>query len=325
VRTIHAAAERIRELVPGARVEIGHGQMGEAELEQVMLDFWHREFDILVSTTIIESGLDIPNANTLIVERADMFGLAQLYQLRGRVGGGAARGYAYLLYPENARLTEEAYKRLESISTHTQLGSGMSIALKDLEIRGAGSMLGADQSGQVASVGFEAYSQLMGEAVAELTQGKAAEREPEIRLDLPIDAHLPKDYIADEGLRLEAYRTVAAVRDAKGIKTAREELIDRYGPVPPPGERLLTVAALKAALRRWGVEEISTTPRRTIRVSPVRLTDSQEVRFSRTDPEALYNASAGVIELPMPPTSGEGGGALIAWLAKRLKALFATR
>ncbi|CAN5647209.1 transcription-repair coupling factor [soil metagenome] len=325
VRTIHAAAERIRELVPGARVEIGHGQMGEAELEQVMLDFWHREFDILVSTTIIESGLDIPNANTLIVERADMFGLAQLYQLRGRVGRSTARGYAYLFYPENARLTEEAYKRLESISTHTQLGSGMSIALKDLEIRGAGSMLGADQSGQVASVGFEAYSQLMGEAVAELTQGKAAEREPEIRLDLPIDAHLPKDYIADEGLRLEAYRTVAAVRDAKGIKTAREELIDRYGPVPPPGERLLTVAALKAALRRWGVEEISTTPRRTIRVSPVRLTDSQEVRFSRTDPEALYNASAGVIELPMPPTSGEGGGALIAWLAKRLKELFATR
>lgn len=325
VRTIHAAAERIRELVPGARVGIGHGQMGEAELEQVMLDFWHRDFDVLVSTTIIESGLDIPNANTLIVERADMFGLAQLYQLRGRVGRSTVRGYAYLFYPENSRLTEEAYKRLESIATHTQLGSGMSIALKDLEIRGAGSMLGADQSGQVASVGFEAYSQLMGEAVTELTQGKTAEREPEIKLDLPIDAHLPKSYIADEGLRLEAYRTVAAVRDAKGIKTAREELVDRYGPPPPPAERLLTVAALKAALRRWGVEEIATTPRRTIRISPVRLTDSQEIRLSRTDPAALYNASAGLVELAMPASSGEGGGEVIVWLANRLKELFATR
>lgn len=324
VRTIHAAAERIRELVPGARVGIGHGQMGEAELEQVMLDFWHREFDVLVSTTIIESGLDIPNANTLITERADVFGLAQLYQLRGRVGRSNARGYAYLFHPEDARLTEEAYRRLESIATHTQLGSGMSIALKDLEIRGAGSMLGADQSGQVASVGFEAYSQLMGEAVTELTQGTTVEPRPDIRLDLPVDAHLPKDYIADEGLRLEAYRTIAAVRDAKGIAAAREELVDRYGPLPDPAERLLTVAALKAALRRWGVEEVATTPRRTIRLSPVSLSDSQQVRLARTAPGARYNASAGSVELPLPATSGPGGRELVSWLATRVRTLFAT-
>ncbi len=325
VRTIHAAAEHIREMVPGARVVVAHGQMGEGELEQVMLDFWHREFDVLVSTTIIESGLDIPNANTLIVERADMFGLSQLYQLRGRVGRSTTRGYAYLFYPEDSVLTEEAYKRLESISTHTQLGSGMSIALKDLEIRGAGSMLGADQSGSVATVGFEAYSQLMAEAVTELTQGKPVVQEPEIKVDLPIDAHFPKAYIADEGLRLEAYRTVAAVRDARGVKAAREELVDRFGPLPPPAERLMSVAALKAALRRWGIEEVATTPRRTVRISPVRLTDSQEVRLRRTDREALYNAQAGIVELRMPASTGEGGGDLIGWLATRLKAVFATK
>ena len=322
VRTIHAAAERIKELVPGVRVGIGHGQMSETELEQVMLDFWHREFDVLVATTIIESGLDIPNANTLIVERADLFGLAQLYQLRGRVGRSRARGYAYLFHPADASLTEEAYKRLESIATHTQLGSGMSIALKDLEIRGAGSMLGADQSGSVATVGFEAYSQLMAEAVTELTQGKPTEREPEVKVDLPIDAHIPKDYIADEGLRLEAYRTIASVRDARGVKNARAELKDRYGPLPDPVDRLLTVAALKAALRRWGVTEISTTPRRTVRVHPVKLTESQQVRLQRTDRNALHNPAAELVELRMP---AKGSVDLIGWLAKRLKDLFASK
>ena len=318
VRTIHAAAERIRELVPDARVGIGHGQMGEGELEQVMLDFWHREFDVLVSTTIIESGLDVPNANTLIVERADLFGLAQLYQLRGRVGRSRARGYAYLFYPDEKSMTEEAYKRLESIATHTQLGSGMSIALKDLEIRGAGSMLGADQSGQVASVGFEAYSQLMAEAVTELTQGAPVEREPEITVDLPIDAHLPKDYVADEGLRLEAYRLIAQVRDARGVKAAKEELVDRYGPLPEPAERLVSVAALKAALRRWDITEVTTTPRRTVRISPVKLDESKQVRLARVDRNALYNDSAGVLELRLPAK-----GDLVGWLAKRLKELLA--
>jgi transcription-repair coupling factor (superfamily II helicase) len=320
VTTIAAAAQRVRELVPGARVEIAHGQMDEGTLEKIMVRFWQREFDVLVSTTIIESGLDVPNSNTLILERADLLGLAQLYQLRGRVGRSMQRGYAYLFFPEHQAMTEEAYKRLETIATHTALGSGMSIALSDLEIRGAGNVLGGDQSGHVASVGFDAYAQLMREAVDEL-QGEPprspAEQEgAEIRIDLPIDAHLPHDYIADESLRLEAYRKVAAVRDAAGVRTVREELVDRYGPLPPPAERLLTVAALRAAVRRWGIREVTTTPRRTVRVSPLVLTDQQEVRLRRDFRGALHNPAAEALELPMPRS-----GDLVAWTARQLKAL----
>ncbi|MPZ88845.1 MAG: transcription-repair coupling factor, partial [Nitriliruptorales bacterium] len=306
-------------LVPGARVEVAHGHMDEGTLEKVMVRFWQREFDVLVATTIIESGLDVPNANTLIMERADLLGLAQLYQLRGRVGRSTQRGYAYLFFPEHQSMTEEAYKRLETIATHTGLASGTSIALADLEIRGAGSILGGDQSGHVASVGFDAYAQLMREAVDELRgepRTDAAEDSAEIRIDLPVDAHLPHDYIADESLRLEAYRKVAAVRDAPGLRAVREELVDRYGPLPPPAERLVTVAALRAAIRRWGIREVTTTPRRTVRVNPLVLSDQQEVRLRRDFPGGLYNAAAEALELPMP-RSGE----LVGWTARQLKAL----
>ncbi|MDP8971233.1 MAG: transcription-repair coupling factor, partial [Actinomycetota bacterium] len=328
--TIAVAAERVRQLVPGARVEGGHGQMDEAALEQVMLRFWRREFDVLVCTTIVESGLDVANANTLVVERADLLGLAQLYQLRGRIGRSPQRGYAYLFYPElrsgavgkagpgGRVMTEEAYKRLETISTFTGLGSGLSIALKDLEIRGAGNVLGADQSGHVASVGFEAYAQLMQEAVTELREGSPPVPEAEITVDLPVDAHLPTDYIAEEGLRLEAYRKVAAVRDAAGVKAVRAELVDRYGKLPPPAERLLSVAALRAAVRRWGITEIATTPRRTVRISPVPLADYQEVRLAREHPRALWNAAAQALELPMP-----SGADLVGWVARQLKSILA--
>ncbi|HWH32064.1 MAG TPA: TRCF domain-containing protein, partial [Egibacteraceae bacterium] len=322
VETIEAAAERVRELVPGARVGVAHGQMDEAALERVMLAFWNREFDVLVSTTIIESGLDIPNANTLIIERADLLGLAQLYQLRGRVGRSSERGYAYLFYPAHERMTEEAHKRLETLATYTGLGSGMSIALKDLEIRGAGNLFGPDQSGQVAAVGFDEYARLMREAIEDFKLGKRApqvhEPEPEITIDLPVDAHLPHDWITDEALRLEAYRKVAAVRDAAGVKAVREELVDRYGALPPAAERLLSLAALKAALRRWGVRELTTTPRRTIRVAPLQLADFQEVRLGRIAKDALYNAPARALELPMPRD-----GDLIAYVARRLKDVFA--
>ena len=317
VRTIPAAAERVRELVPGARVAIAHGQMPEAELEKVMIAFWQREFDVLVCTTIIESGLDVPNANTLVMERADLLGLAQLYQLRGRVGRSTERGYAYLFYPEHTAMTEEAYRRLETVSTFTNLGSGLSIALRDLEIRGAGNVLGADQSGHVAAVGFEAYARLMAEAVEELRRGgkpgALLQPEAEITIDLPVNAHLPKDYIADEALRLEAYRKVAAVRDAAGIKRVRAELKDRYGELPDPANRLLSVAALRAATRRWGITEITTTPRRTVRVTPVTLTDSQEIRLQREDPTAVYNPTASALELVLPR-----GGDLVGWVAGRL-------
>jgi transcription-repair coupling factor (superfamily II helicase) len=324
VQTIAAAAERVRELVGGARVEIAHGQMDEASLEKVMVRFWQREFDVLVSTTIIESGLDVANANTLVVERADLLGLAQIYQLRGRVGRSSERGYAYLFHPEQVALTEEAYKRLETIATHTGLSSGLSIALRDLEIRGAGNLLSAEQSGHVATVGFDEYGRLMREAVEELQRtggGKLqpAEPEPEITIDLPIDAHLPKDYIDDDALRLEAYRKIASVRDAGAVKAVREELVDRYGTLPPPAERLLSVAALRAAARRWGITDVTTTPRRTVRVSPVSLSDSQEVRFARQHRDARYNAAAEALEFPLPRD-----GDLVAAVAGRLKAVLAS-
>jgi len=319
VRTIAAAAERVRELVPGARVEIAHGQMEEAALERVMVRFWQREFDVLVCTTIIESGLDVPNANTLILERADMLGLAQMYQLRGRVGRSAERGYAYLFFPEQRMMTEEAYRRLETIATHQSLGSGLSIALRDLEIRGAGDVFSGDQSGHVAAVGFEAYAQLMSEAVEELKTGKPVEAEPEVTVDLPVDAHLPHDYVPDETLRLEAYRKIAGVRDGRMLKAVREEFIDRYGPLPVPAERLFAVAALRAAVRQWGIRELKTTPRRTVRVSPVHLTESQEVRLARAFRDAVYNASAGALELPLPRS-----GDLVGATARQLRDLFTT-
>jgi transcription-repair coupling factor (superfamily II helicase) len=323
VENIESVADELETLLPEASVRVAHGQMSERALEEVMLDFYHRRFNVLVCTTIIESGLDVPNANTLVVERADLLGLAQLYQLRGRVGRSTERGYAYLFFPEHRSMTEEAYKRLETISTHTGLGSGLSIALRDLEIRGAGNIVGADQSGHVASIGFDAYAQLMREAVDDLRSGgRLAPREPEVELkiDLPVDAHLPHDYIADEALRLEAYRKIAAVRDAAGVKAVREELVDRYGALPPPAERLMAVAALRAAVRRWGIHEITTTPRRTVRVTPVSLSDAQEVRLQREHPRALYNAAAEALELPLPRSIDED---LVGWLARQLRSVFA--
>jgi transcription-repair coupling factor (superfamily II helicase) len=325
VATISAAALAVRDLVPDARVEIAHGQMAESELERIMIRFWERDFDVLVCTTIIESGLDIPNANTLIVERADMLGLAQLYQLRGRVGRSVVRGYAYMFHPERRALTEEAYKRLETLATHTGLGSGLSIALRDLEIRGAGSVLSADQSGHIATVGFEAYAQLMREEMAELRDPAAAAREraetAEITIDLPVDAHLPPDYIADEGLRLQAYRRIAGIRDGAGARDVTDELTDRYGPLPETAKRLITIAALRAAARRWGITEIGITPRRTVRVLPVHLSESQQVRLRRQRPRALWNEAVGALELPMPSPEVE----LVGWVARELKVVLGRR
>ena len=240
------------------------------------------------------------------------------------MGRSTVRGYAYLFHPSGEWLTDEAHRRLETVATHTGLGSGLSIALKDLEIRGAGSVLGADQSGQVAAVGFDAYAQLMAEAVADLTDGGAGalapggQPEAEITVDLPVDAHLPHDYVADEALRLEAYRKIAAVRDARAVKEVSDELTDRYGSPPAPAKRLLSIAALRAAARRWGITDITTTPARRVRVSPVELTDAQEVRLRRRHPDAVLNAQAAALELPQPRE-----GDLVAWLAGELKAILA--
>ena len=227
VSSIEKAARRLRELVPEARVVTAHGQMNEDRLEKIIEGFWAREFDVLVCTTIVETGLDIANANTLIVERGDLLGLAQLHQLRGRVGRGRERGYAYFLYPPEAPLTETAHDRLATIAQNTELGAGMAVAMKDLEIRGAGNILGAEQSGHIAGVGFDLYVRLVGEAVdafrkhAGAEPGEEEEELAEVRVDLPIDAHIPHDYVPGERLRLEAYRKIAAAADADGAHRRR--------------------------------------------------------------------------------------------------------
>ena len=238
VSSIDKAAKKIRELVPEARVVVAHGQMNEDTLEKTVQGFWERDFDVLVCTTIIETGLDISNANTLIVERADSLGLSQLHQLRGRVGRSRERGYAYFLYPAEKPLTETAYDRLATISQNSDLGAGMAVAMKDLEIRGAGNVLGAEQSGHVAGVGFDLYVRLVGEAVEAFRA--AADGKPitmdegtkEVRIDLPVDAHIPPDYVTSDRPRLEGYRKLAAATDSDGIAAVVEELVDRYGPLP---------------------------------------------------------------------------------------------
>ncbi len=323
VETIHRAAADLAELVPDARIEVAHGQMDEKQLERVMVRFWEREFDVLVSTTIIESGLDIPNANTLIIERADLLGLSQLHQLRGRVGRSRERGYAYFLYPEGRSITEPAYERLKTVAEHTRLGSGLAIAMRDLEIRGAGNVVGAEQSGQVAAVGFDMYSQLLKEEVADLT-GEPIVEEVEVKLELPVDAHLPHDYVHEATQRLELYRRISAVRDATGVTDVRAELVDRFGPLPEPAERLLTLTALKAALRRWRVEEVVLTPGTVrppeLRISPVELTASQEVRLERVFRGHRYVAERNTLAIPLPRPKPDD---LVAWVAGTLREVFA--
>ena len=225
VSSIRKVAAQIAELVPEARIAVAHGQMNEHELEKIMVDFWERNYDVLVATTIVESGLDIPNANTLIIDRADMYGLSQLHQLRGRVGRGSERAYAYFLYPPERALTETAHERLATVAQHTEVGAGMYVALKDLEIRGAGNLLGGEQSGHIAGVGFDLYVRMIGEAVNELKGDGPAEK-PEVRVELPINAHIPHDYVPGERLRLEAYTRIAAI-DSEAGRHRRPRRADR--------------------------------------------------------------------------------------------------
>lgn len=301
VRSIDRAVAQLRELVPDARYAVAHGQMSEGQLEQVMIDFWNREYDVLVATTIIESGLDLPQVNTLIVERADLLGLAQLYQLRGRVGRSYQRAYAYLFHPAGLSLSEDAYRRLEAIGEATDLGSGFSLALRDLEIRGAGSVLGEVQSGHVAAVGFDLYTELVAEAVREL-QGNGVERaeRSEVRIDLPVDAHLPDDYLEDQSARLEAYRRLALAEDHDQVEDVGREWLDRFGPLPGAAVALLDVARLRVEALRVGVDEIVKL-RDEVRLATVDLSASQEVRLSRIAPQAVLRAGEGVIFLPAPP------------------------
>jgi transcription-repair coupling factor (superfamily II helicase) len=261
VETIEAQAEQLRRLLPGARIVVGHGQMGEGALEKVMLTFADGNADILVCTTIIESGLDIPNANTIVIDRADTLGLAQLYQLRGRVGRSSRRAYAYLLYRRRERMSEEARKRLQAIFNASELGAGFQIALADLEIRGAGNILGGEQSGFMAAVGFDLYSRLLAEAVEEAKarrEDRVPVREvPQAVVDLPVDAHLPDEYVPDEAQKLELYRRLARARNAGDIAAFRQEVTDRYGPMPAPVLRLVEVADLRLAAEGAGVASLA--------------------------------------------------------------------
>ncbi|MCH9735011.1 MAG: transcription-repair coupling factor [Actinomycetia bacterium] len=311
VRTIDQAAARVRALVPEARVVVAHGQMPEEQLERTVEGFWNREYDILVCTTIVETGLDISNANTLIVERAETFGLSQLHQLRGRVGRSRERGYAYFLYPPESPLTETAYDRLATIAQNNELGAGMAVAMKDLEIRGAGNVLGAAQSGHVAGVGFDLYVRLVGEAVeayraAADGETVAAAPEPkDVRIDLPVDAHFPPDYIDSDRLRLEAYRRLAAAQDDVAVEAVIEELVDRYGPLPEPAQRLIAVARLRLLARAHGVTEIGSVSASTLRISPLTLQDSGQLRLKRLYPGANYRATTATVQVAIP-RSGSG-------------------
>ena len=298
VDTIAEAAERVRALVPDARVEIAHGQMDDDELEQVMLRFVRGEADILVCTTIIESGIDIPRANTLIVERADELGLAQLYQIRGRVGRSRERAHAYLLYPSAAALSEQARQRLATLSDHTELGSGLQIAMRDLEIRGAGNLLGEEQSGHVAAVGFELYVRMLEEAVAELS-GEAADEPEPVRLEVPVDAYVPSDYIAYESAKIDVHRRIAGAREVAELIMLRRELEDRFGPVPEPLDNLIKLQDARIKLGRAGARTVEFRQGRMV-VSPLEL-DARQVRALRERiPEALYESGRATLRVRVP-------------------------
>jgi transcription-repair coupling factor (superfamily II helicase) len=304
VSSIRKAAARVAELVPEARIAVAHGQMNEHELEKIMVDFWERRYDVLVATTIVESGLDIPNANTLIVDRADMYGLSQLHQLRGRVGRGSERAYAYFLFPPERALTETAHERLATVAQHTEVGAGMYVAMKDLEIRGAGNLLGGEQSGHIAGVGFDLYVRMIGEAVNELKGDGPAEK-PEVRVELPINAHIPHDYVPGERLRLEAYTRIAAIDSEVDVAAVRDELTDRYGEPPQPVLNLLEVARLRTAARHVGLTDI-TAAGNHIRFAPVQLPDSRQVRVQRLYPRTVLKPTVRTMLVPAPKTTRGG-------------------
>jgi transcription-repair coupling factor (superfamily II helicase) len=293
VETIEETAERLRAMCPGVKFAVAHGQMGEGELEEVMMDYLRGGADVLVCTSIIESGIDIPQANTLIVEHADAFGLAQLYQIRGRVGRSRERAYAYLLYDSAAALTTEAAQRLSALSDYTELGAGFKIAMRDLEIRGAGNLLGDEQSGHVAALGFELYMQMLDEAVAaagEDGDAAAGEELPEpVRLDVNVDAYVPADYVPYEQAKIEVHRRVAGAFEVADVEGLREELEDRFGPVPEPLENLLALQRARIKFGEAGVRTVSFRGDR-LTVTPVELDSQRAKRLHEELPEALYES-----------------------------------
>jgi len=314
VETIDAAADAVRALVPELRVLVAHGQMAEGELEDVMLAFIRGDADVLVCTTIIESGLDIPRANTLIVERADQLGLAQLYQIRGRVGRSSVTAHAYLLYPDESALTRDAASRLRAVADYTELGSGLRIAMRDLEIRGAGNLLGEEQSGQVAAVGFELYVDLLQEAIA-ARQGEGVE-EREVRVEIPVSAYIPAGYVPFEAAKIDLHRRIALAGELEEVAAIRAELEDRFGPVPDPVEALLGLQELRVKLRRAGAQQLAARGGR-LSVAPVSLTVRQLRALRETQPRALYASRERSVSVPV----GAGGEERIAAAGEVMDAL----
>ena len=316
VSDIEEVARRIGQLVPDARVAVAHGQMDEGTLERVMIDFWERRFDVLVCTTIVESGIDLPSVNTLIVDRAERLGLGQMHQLRGRVGRSGQRAYAYLFHGANQVLSETAFERLRTIGDNTALGSGFKIAMRDLEIRGAGNLLGHDQSGPVAAVGYDLYVQLVAEAVAD-AKGIVVPDVVTITLDVPGEAHLPKDYVEADDARLEAYRRLASVGDVAELEDLRAEWIDRYGALPGPAQGLLELAELRLRCLAHGITTLQVLPAKVgvrsqpvVRLSPLDLSLSTQMRVRRQYGSRAYSEEVKEFRCEMPAATS--AAALVA-------------
>ena len=309
VSDIDEVARRLGQLVPDARIAVAHGQMDEGTLERIMVNFWERRYDVLVCTTIVESGIDLPSVNTLIVDRAERLGLGQLHQLRGRVGRSGQRAYAYLFHAAGQTLSETAFERLRTIGDNTALGSGFKIAMRDLEIRGAGNLLGHDQSGPVAAVGYDLYVQLVAEAVAE-AKGIVAPDVVTITLDVPGEAHLPKDYVEADDARLEAYRRLAAVSSPEALADLRDEWTDRYGPLPRAAQGLLDLAELRLACLEVGASQLTVLPAKVgvrstpvVRFGPVALSLSQQMRLRRRHGSRAYDEATGEVRLEVSASS----------------------
>ena len=316
ISTLARQAAWVAEHAPEARVVAAHGRMDEDRLEREMIRFWNRDADVLVCTTIIESGLDVPSANTLVVDSANRLGLSQMYQLRGRVGRSNERAFAYLFFSGGERaLTQEAHERLASISHHTALGSGFRIAMRDLEIRGAGNLLGAEQHGHIAAVGFETYCQLLQEAVSEM-KGEPLPEEREIRVDLPVKAFIPPQWVGQESLRLELYRRMANAPDHTTLAAIREETVDRYGALPEEVETLFAVASLRITCGRVGVDEVSRF-RDEIRVRPVDFGQATVDVLPQRVPRSSFHVATRTLNLPR---EGVGGPDLPGWVERSLLA-----
>ena len=319
VSDIDQVARRIGQLVPDARVAVAHGQMDEGTLERVMIDFWRGRFDVLVCTTIVESGIDLPSVNTLIVDRAERLGLGQMHQLRGRVGRSGQRAYAFLFHSADKVLSETAFERLRTIGDNTALGSGFKIAMRDLEIRGAGNLLGHDQSGPVAAVGYDLYVQLVAEAVAD-ARGFVVPDVVQVTLDVPGEAHLPKGYVEADDARLEAYRRLAGVTTSDELSDLRDEWVDRYGPLPTPAQGLLELGELRLGCLERGVTHVSVLPARVgvrskpvVKIGPLDLTLSQQMKVRRTLGSRAYDDDTKELRVEVS-TAGATPRALLAML-----------